>query len=429
MISFREFLNKMGREGRLKHIGQSISKNLDLAGVLHRYDGEPILFDDVVESEIPVAGNLYSTRELVAKSLGLTQKGLIPALIDATQNPVKPESVDSGPVLEMKSPVDLEKLPIPFHAEMDGGPYISSGIVVANDPELGTNISFHRMMVIGKKEAAIRILPRHLDLFLERAGGELDIAVIVGSPINVLLAAAISSKKGQNELEYANALSPFKTVKLSNNIEVPSDVEFAFKAKITSEMHDEGPFVDLTGTYDAIRKQRVVRFEGMHHRKDPVWHALLPGGLEHKVLMGMPREPTIFSEVEKAVGCKGVNLTPGGCSWLHAIVSIKKHSDGDGKDAIDAAFKGHKSLKHVVIVDDDVDVDNPQEVEWAVATRFQAKSDLVVYEDEKGSSLDPSADANTRQTSKIGLDATKPLNAPPDRYDKAEWKRVNIDHA
>jgi len=281
-------------------------------------------------------------------------------------------------------------------------------------------------MVIDKDKLVMRILHRHLDEFIKRAGGELDVAFVVGAPINVLLSAAISSKLGQDELEYANALAPLKTVKLSNGIEVPADCEFAFEGRITKEMADEGPFIDLTETYDVIRKQPVMKVTKMYHRNDALWHVLLPGGLEHKVLMGMPREPTIFNEVNKVAECKRVNITPGGCSWLHAAVSIKKKSEYDGKKAIEAAFAGHKSLKHVVIVDDDIDVDNPAEVEWAIATRFQADRDLVVKEKQKGSSLDPSADPDTYETTKMGLDATKPLDKAK-HFEKAGWKKVNIE--
>ncbi|MFH1393599.1 MAG: UbiD family decarboxylase [Candidatus Micrarchaeota archaeon] len=427
MNSLRDFVETLRSDKKLVAINKEVSKNLELAGVLLAFDGRPVMFNKVAHSKIPVVGNIFSTRQLVCDYLGIMRNELVPRLIDAMNNPVKPELVESGPVLEVEGGVNLERLPIPFHAEMDGGPYLSSAIVIAHDKELGRNLSFHRMMVIGKDRLSMRILPRHLSKFLERAGGTLDVAVIVGAPINVLLSAAISSREGQDELEYASAISPVKTVRLSNGIEVPADVEFAFEGRITPEMADEGPFIDLTGTYDIVRKQPVMHLTKMYHRKNPIWHALLPGGLEHKVLMGMPREPTIFTEVDKVAECRAVNLTPGGCSWLHAVVSIKKNSEEDGKLAIEAAFRGHKSLKHVVIVDDDIDIDDPLDVEWAIATRFQAKQDLIVKEDEKGSSLDPSADQNTRATSKMGLDATKPVNANPEHFDKAEWKKVKAE--
>ncbi len=192
-------------------------------------------------------------------------------------------------------------------------------------------------------------------------------------------------------------------------------------------MHDEGPFVDLTETYDIVRKQRVIRIKKIHHRDDPLFHILLPGGFEHKILMGMPREPTIFNEVGRVCECSGVNITPGGCSWLHAVVGIRKKSEDDGKKAIEAAFEGHKSLKHVVIVDDDIDIYDPLDVEWAIATRVQGDKDIVIKPNQKGSSLDPSADPHTYATCKVGVDATKPLVAHGKNFTRARFREVNLD--
>jgi len=428
MATFREFVERLRKENRLAIAKKPVSKDLDMAGLMHSLDGCPVYVPEVKDSDFPAVGNVFCTRELVCDYLGITKDELVPMLVKALNNPKKPETVKTAkeaPVLENSTTnIDLSRLPIPLHAEKDGGPYFSSAIVVAQDPQYGRNLSFHRMMVIGKDKVVARILHRHLDEYIKRAGGELDVAIIVGAPINVLLSGAISTELGKDELCYANAMAPVKTVKLSNGIEVPADCEFAFEARITKELHDEGPFIDLTETYDVVRKQQVVKITKMYHRNNAIWHVLLPGGLEHKVLMGMPREPTIFNEVNKVCECKRVNLTPGGCSWLHAVVSIKKKSEDDGRKAIDAAFLGHKSLKHVVIVDDDIDVDNAMEVEWAIATRVQADKRVVIKTSQKGSSLDPSADPHTYDTTKMGIDATKPLKAHGKNFEKAGWKKV-----
>jgi UbiD family decarboxylase len=318
MTSFRDFLQRLRTDGRMRAARKPVSKDLELAGLMHAMDGTPLFVPEVSGSRFPAAGNVFSTRQLVCDYLGVSKEGLMGKLAHAINNPTKPETAETGPVLENSAgEVDLGALPIPLHAEKDGGPYLSSAVVVAQDEELGRNLSFHRMMVIGKDRAAVRILPRHLNEFIKRAGGELDVAVIVGAPINVLLSAAMSVKLGQDELEFANTLSPVRTVRLRNGIEVPADCEFAFEARITKELHDEGPFIDLTETYDVVRKQQVIRFSRMHHREGATWHVLLPGGLEHKVLMGMPKEPTIFNEVGKVCECRRVNITPGGCCSLN----------------------------------------------------------------------------------------------------------------
>ncbi|MEM3364128.1 MAG: UbiD family decarboxylase [Candidatus Micrarchaeia archaeon] len=431
MKSLREFIYEIEKEGILKKVKKPVSLRYELASVMHHAGETPLLFEKVKESEIPVIGNIFSNKELVARYLNLHKGELVKALATAISRPSAPLGVPPAEAPVMQNVIDdpdLTKLPIPLYTERDGGPYIASAIIVANDPEYGRNSSFHRMMLIGKDKLAVRILPRHLNEYIERAGGELRVAVVIGSPINVLLASAISVDIKEDEFGIANTLMPFNTVQLpQSNISVPADAEFVFDATITKEMHDEGPFVDLTETYDIVRQQRVMKVHRIYHRNNPLFHALLPGGFEHKILMGMPREPTIFLEVNKVAECTGVNVTPGGCSWLHGVISIRKKSEDDGKKAIEAAFNGHKSMKHVVIVDDDIDIYNPLEVEWAIATRFQASKDLILKLNEKGSSLDPSADPHTYATSKVGIDATKPLVAHGKNFEKVKYPTININ--
>ena len=425
--TFRDFIATIRKEGKMAELAKPASLKLELAGVMAAFDGTPVYTERV--AELPgarVAGNVFCTRELICDYLGITREQIIPKIMSAINNPSEPEVIGAkdAPVLEVDMPVDLSKLPIPLHAEKDGGAYLSSAIVVARDPELGQNCSFHRMMVIGKDKVVVRILHRHLDEFIRRAGGELEVAFVVGAPINFLLASACSVEIGKDETTIANSLAQLRTVRLESGIEVPADAEFVFEGKITRELADEGPFVDLTETYDVVRKQQVMKISRIRHRRDPIWHVLLPGALEHKILMGMPREPTIYNEVNKVAHCTGVNVTPGGCSWLHAVVGIKKAREDDGRKAISAAFAGHKSLKHVVIVDEDIDIYKPSEVEWAIATRVQADKGAVILRGQKGSSLDPSADAHTYATSKMGIDATKPLQAHGKDFEKAKWMNV-----
>ena len=204
--------------------------------------------------------------------------------------------------------------------------------------------------------------------------------------------------------------------------------EFVLEGTVYLEkLHSEGPFVDLTETYDIIRQEPVFIVKTITHRKDAFWHGLLPGGLEHKLLMGMPREPTIFKKVNEVVHCLDVNINPGGCSWLHAIVQIDKKNETDGNNAIQAAFEGHSSLKLVVVVDDDIDIYNPIDVEWAMATRFQGDQDMVIKAKEPGSSLDPSSEPGTHLTTKMGFDLTKPLAARGKSFNKAAFPSIELD--
>ncbi|MCK4405693.1 MAG: UbiD family decarboxylase [Hadesarchaea archaeon] len=412
-MNLREFVDRLDKRGLLVRIKRPVDVKYETATLMKMLDGKPVLFEQVKGFSMPVVANICSSRELIALGLGIEQDEIISKLAEAVDHPKEPKVVKAIGYEEID--VDLTRLPILTHYPLDGGPYISSGVVVASDPQLGLNTSYQRMMVIGKDKVVIRILPRHFDEFLKR--GNREFAICIGNSMPVLVASAVSAELGKSELSIANALAETSLIELGGH-RVPES-EIIMVAEMTDEMHDEGPFLDLTETPDIVRKQRVAKIKKIFVKKNPIYHALLPGGLEHKFLMGMPREPTIFREVSKVCECKDVLITPGGCSWLHAAVSIRKKAPDDGRKAIEAAFKGHKSLKHVWVVDDDIDIHNPNEIEWAMATRFQGDRDIVTKK-EKGSSLDPSSDFETRETTKMGFDLTIPAGRDPKDFKRPE---------
>jgi UbiD family decarboxylase len=315
----------------------------------------------------------------------------------------------------------------------DGGKYIASAVCIIKDPETEIrNSCFHRLMLLDKNHFAARIVEnRGTDTALKKAGGELDIAICIGNSVPVLLAAATTLPHGLDELGMANALEETKLVKCKTiDLEVPADSEIVLEGRITKEKVLEGPFLDITETYDRIREQPVIEIKKITHRKNAFFHALIAGKGEHKLLMGMPKEPTIFNEVNKVCKCKNVLITPGGASWLHAIVQIKKEKEDDGKKALEAAFKGHSSLKHCIVVDDDIDIYDINEVEWAIATRFQADKNTIVLKNQPGSSLDPSAyqEAGKKAlTTKAGIDATIPLEKKDKSFKKERYGKADLN--
>jgi 2,5-furandicarboxylate decarboxylase 1 len=428
-MSLREYLQRLDSQKKLVRVSEPISKRFEAAGVLKQLEPAPVIFEHIRESDFPVIGNLFCSKVAFANYFGIPVSGIIPHLAAAIQER-KPAAVTTQAacqeVVHMKP--DLDQLPILFHCERDGGNYISSGVVLAKHPELGQNADFHRCMQFSKTEMAVRVVRnRHFDRYLRDLKG-VDVAICIGNAPNVLAAAATSVDIGVNELDIANALEPFQVVKaITSDILIPSETEFVIEGTIyLDRLHDEGPFVDLTETYDVIRQEPVLVVKAITHRKDAMWHALLPGALEHKLLMGMPREPTIFRKVNEVVRCLDVNINPGGCSWLHAIVQINKQSEEDGKKAIQATFEGHSSCKHVYVVDEDIDIYNPLEVEWAMATRFQADRDLMILDRAPGSSLDPSADAGTHLTARVGFDLTRPLHTAGKSFNRAPFPEVDL---
>ena len=412
-MNLREFVKLLEEKGLLLRVKRPVDIKYEIPTLIRMINDKPIIFENVKNFPNPVVANICSTRDLVSLGLGINPNEIIAKLASAIENPREPKLGKTDGFQEI--PAELFKLPILIHYPFDGGPYISSAVVVARDPELGLNVSFHRAMVIGKDKVVMRILPRDFNAFLKR--GNREFAICISNSIQVLLASAVSVGLGTSELSIANALSKTDLIELAGH-KVP-DAEIVLIAEMTGEEHEEGPFLDLTETPDVVRKQLVAKIKRIFVKENAIYHALLPGGLEHKTLMGTPREPTIFREVSKVCECTDVSITPGGASWLHAIVSINKNGSDDGKKAIDAAFKGHKSLKHVWIVDDDIDIYNPHEVEWAMATRFQGDKNMVIKR-ESGSSLDPSSELETRMTTKIGFDMTIPSDRDMKHFKKPE---------
>ena len=428
-MSLRSYLHSLDSRGALLHVDVPISKIFEVGSVLKQVEPRPVLFEDVKESAFRVAGNLFCTKADFAAYFGIPVSGLIPALSNAIQARSRPEIAGSAPCQEVVVlDPNLDTLPLLFHCPGDGGNYISSGVVIARHPQYGQNADFHRCMQFSKTELAVRVVKgRHFDAFLNDLK-ELDIAICIGCPPNVLAAAATSVELGVDELEIANALEPFQVARARTvDLLVPAEAEFVLEGTVyLDRRHAEGPFVDLTETYDVIRQEPVLEIKAITHRRDAIWQALLPGALEHKLLMGMPREPTIFQKVNQVVRCLDVNVDPGGCSWLHAIVQIRKQAEEDGLKAIQAAFAGHTSCKHVFVVDEDIDIYDPQQVEWALATRFQGDRGLVIKDKERGSSLDPSAEPGTHFTTKIGFDLTKPLQSTGKTFEKVKFPEVDL---
>jgi 2,5-furandicarboxylate decarboxylase 1 len=428
-VTLRQYLQRLDAEGRLLHVQQPISKTYEIAGVLKQIEPQPVIFEQVRESGFRVAGNLFCGKAAFADYFGIPTSQIIPELIQAMEQHCPPEVVTKAPCQEVvEIDPDLDRLPILRHCALDGGNYISSGVVITRHPKWGQNADFHRCMQFSKNEMAVRVVAsRHFDTFLQDRTS-LDVAVCVGVSPNILAAAATSVELGLDELEIANALEPLQVVKARTaDLLIPAECEFVLEGTIyLDQLHAEGPFVDLTETYDVVRQQPVFHVKAVTHRRDAIWHALLPGALEHKLLMGMPREPTIYKKVNEVVRCLDVNVNSGGCSWLHAIVKIEKQHPDDGRKAIEAAFAGHRSCKHVYVVDEDIDIYNPLEVEWAMATRFQGDRDLLVLPRTPGSSLDPSADAGSHVTTRTGFDLTRPLETQGKSFLKAKFPEVDL---
>ncbi|MEM0074273.1 MAG: UbiD family decarboxylase [Candidatus Micrarchaeaceae archaeon] len=362
------------------------------------------------DSKYEIVGNLLRSRDQIWHALGAgSDEEAYSKILDAIEKPGK--AVERKFSLK-KANATLHDLPFILYFPGDGGMYLTSGVVFAKNNSIA-NASFHRMLLLSDHRAVLRIVPRHLYTMLKeknKTGEDLPVAIIVGMHPIAQLAAAMSPRYGIFEMDVAAKLLPGFEIAYTPkyNIPVPASASVVVEGKILREKASEGPFVDLTSTYDMTREEPIFEAETFYESEEPLLNTILSGGIEHKLLMGYPREAAIYETVSRAVPkVKKVRLTSGGGMWLHCALSIEKNTDGDPKTAMLAAFTGHTSLKSVVVVDPDVDIDNLEDLEWAISTRFQPNKLLIINE-ARGSSLDPSA--KDGMTSKMGIDATAPIS-------------------
>lgn len=431
-MSLREFLSQMEKEKEVLHIREQVKTRFQISYLVREleHDGPILFFDKVKDFETNIVANVAGTRMRICKALQVNQDMLYKRLIEVWRCPTKPRVVKGAAVKEcVEKDADLSRIPVLTHFENDAGPYITSAVVHARSIDGRIeNASVHRLQVLDKKHLAIRLVPRHLFSLYQSAkktGKDLDIAISIGVHPTVLLAASSPVPFGVCEYDIANAMlnGDLKLTECEHvNAAAVADAELVLEGRISAVKEEvEGPFVDITGTYDVQRKQPIVDVVGVLHREDYVYHALLSSGMEHMVLMGLPHEALIWDAVSKVVPrVYAVNLSRGGSGWLHAIISVEKHVDGDGKNALLAAFAAHPSLKHAVVVDSDINVFDVSDVEWALATRFQGSEDLIKVQNVRGSTLDPSADQDKVLTSKVGFDATRPLSKPKEKFERAK---------
>ncbi|SIS94084.1 UbiD family decarboxylase [Alicyclobacillus vulcanalis] len=433
-LSFRAWLEHLRATDRLVEIEAEVSLRYEVAAIAKRLDGrKAVLFHRPEGASIPVTSGLVSHRRWIAEALGCTSNDLIHRFREACERPVPVERVlpDEAPVYArvQTEQIDLMKtLPIPTHHEHDAGPYVTAGLLIVRDPTTRKqNVAIHRLQVTGPDRMGVLLLPRHtLHLFrqAESSGQPLECAVVIGVDPATLLASQASTPFGVDELEIAGALrrEPLPVVRCQTvDVDVPADAEIVIEGQILPHVREpEGPFGEFPRYYGPRSDKHVIQVTALLMRENPVYHTIVPAGYEHLLLGGIPREASLFETVRHLVPTvRAVHMTPGGSCRYHAVIAIRKTEEGQGKNAILAAFANSFDIKHVVVVDDDVDIYNPEEVEWAIATRFQAEHDLIVVRHSQGSKLDPSTDDGLG--SKMGLDCTIPLDAEPFRF-----KRISI---
>jgi 2,5-furandicarboxylate decarboxylase 1 len=431
ITTLRDWLDHLAARDRLAVIKPNVALKYELAAIAKRLDGvKATVFPRPDGHAMPVISGLISDRQWIADAMGVEPGEVLARFQDAALNPLPWQEVENASAQEVvHREIDLgRQLPLPTHNEHDSGAYITAGLLIARNPATGIqNVSIHRLQLSGPNRLGALLLPRHTHMFYEaaeRAGEPLDVAIVIGVDPLTLLSSQVIAPIDFDELTIAGALhgAPLRVVKcVTNAVRVPADAEIVVEGRLLPRVREpEGPFGEFPQYYGERAERHVIEVTAMTQRRDALFHTIVGGGLEHLLLGAIPREATLLAHLRRSFpNVRDVHLSRGGVCRYHLHVQIAKRQEGEAKNIMMGAFAGHYDVKHVTVVDEDVDIHNPAEVEWAVATRFQADRDLVIVPQAQGSKLDPSTRDGVG--AKMGLDATRPLDADPMKF-----KRIRV---
>ena len=441
--NFRQFLERLRSENELVDITQPVDIR-HIATLVDQAD-TALLFHDVNGYRIPVLSGILRSRNRAVLAMGCSDyREIEHRLAHGVDHPIPPQFVDAPAnkaVIAVGDEVDLYRLPIPMSSIHDGGPMITAGVVIAKDPEYGFNSGMYRFMVKERNLTGIDIVtPNNMRLFAQRAyeaGRPCPISISIGVHPFEIMGSGFRSPLGGDEMAIAGGIrgAPVELT-MCETLDLPciADAEIVLEAEIlpTGWIHPEGRFGEFTRLMGGLHWNPLVKVGAITMRKDPIYYAL-----------HMPWEntwlaaPTRYTAIRRALASAGVelkdiNVTLGGCGFWHAIVSIRKQA-GEGKNALLAALTA-QDIKHVVVVDDDIDVHDATDVEWAIATRVQGDQDVIVVPGARAKPLDPSLPLTPPGVvptgAKVGVDATIGEGIPRERFQRIAYayaERARLD--
>jgi 2,5-furandicarboxylate decarboxylase 1 len=441
---FRSALDRMAALGRLTAYTAPVDPHLEVAAVMKKLDGGPaLLFTDVNGHDMPVIGNLLSCQPNCEAAFGIDFSGLRELIGRALAAPQPPVLVEEAPAQQhvLTRNIDLARmLPALHHTAADAGRFVTAGIVIVRDPDTGTyNASYHRLQLTGASRTAVKLdFGRHLRLAFERAkrkGEALPIAVCIGSDLALhYTAATMGSQMPEHldEIAVAGGLCdrPLPVVKgVSQDLLIPAETEIVLEGRmLVDETITEGPFGEFVGYLSPADQAPVFEVTALTHRNRPIYHAINGYGRETIMLRKYVLEASLLKVLQAAVPIViDAEMTAGGLHRFHAVVQVRKatpQQEGLQRNAIFAAFGALKDLDLVIVVDEDIDIRDPHDVEYALATRMEASRDLVIMPAARGHEYVRVSQNGIR--AKLGIDATIPV-AEKARFARCEFEKVAID--
>ena len=428
MMDLREFLKVLEEEHELQKIKVEVDPKHELGAICKIHNERPnspaLLFENVKGHTIPVVGQLLASDRRVALALGLSQENVFNETVQRASNPIAPKLVSKGvsqDVVFEGVDVDLTKLPLCTNNPRDGGPYITAGHVIIKDPEYGMNLSIYRMMLVSKNEVTLRFTPGHdgydfMKNAEKRGQRKFEVAVCIGVPPAVYVASQFEPRIGVYELDIAGGLvgEPVEVVKCRTiDLEVPALAEIVLEGELTipAKTGDEGPFGEFCGyTTAQVPNERIMTVKAVTQRKNPVYHNIWLGKPPHEHLYvdALTYAVAAYQELKPAYpALKKAYAPPWGVSIVLLLQLEKRLMRPGIVDNILAASLYTRSgkWKHVFVLDEDVILEDPNEVLWALTTRFQPATDMFIIPRGITSSLEPSATVDGL-TSKLMLDLT-----------------------
>lgn len=432
-LDLRQFLDVLRKHNELLSLSDEVDLRFEVSEFLRQFDhkeGPALLFERIKGHSMKLAGNLIGTKKRLALAFGLrSDEKLLATYRERRAAGIKPRRVKDGPVKEAilrdARKVDLKALPIPIYHENDGGPYITCGILTATDPVSGLrSMGLHRLQVQGSKRLGVHLSNPPISSFVahaEKDNRPLDVAISLGVHPVILLASVVSSPV-EDKLAIASSLlaSSLAVIKCeTSNVDVPAHAELVIEGKVLPNVREpEGPFGETSGYYFSARSH-VIEVTAITHRTNPILQALHPTAQEVALLGGPAGEAEIIQMLrEKGYAVQELAVTAPS-NRTHVILSLRKNHEAEPKQLLHFLLAGVPFIKHAVVVDDDVNIRDPQDVEWAIATRFQADQGLVVIPKLRARSIDPSS-KDGLFTAKVGIDATAPIT------ERQRFKRISV---
>jgi 2,5-furandicarboxylate decarboxylase 1 len=427
----RGFLEMVERDfpDEILRIREPVRTHLDITSLvfeLERAGRSPVVVYETVEGHtMPVVTNIAGNRRLLAACLGVAPAELPTAFRERCQKYIPCEVVPEAPWQEVElagDAVDLTKLPIPLHFEIDAAPYVTAGQISARDPVSGVDTTgFHRLMLKGKNRLGVSLHSRRrmweFHRRAEERGQPLPAAVTLGiHPLHYMGSMVYAYPPHIRKFEIIGGLfgAPYRLAKCGiGDLEVPASAEIVIEGEILPNVKEpEGPFSEFTGYASYRSTQNVFVAHRMRMRRDAIYHSVVSGmSKDHILISCITREGEILNALRRNLpNVIGVNVPHTTCGGFMAFIKMKKTAEGEPQQAIMAALGTEFYTKYVIVVDEDVDIFDLNDVMWAVATRVRAERDIVFVPGCKGAVLDPTSDPETFTLTKVGIDATRPVS-------------------